>query len=385
MDKNVIVLAGVDSPVEEALRSSLQDARLVALPSLELEEDDLRALHAAIAVVSVAEHRDQAFRLVNALAIKGARVVVIGPPKDPDLILRAMREGAREYLGLGETARLVAVIREQARPPRAAGLGTVVAVFPAKGGVGATSVATNLAGAMARAGDRACLVDLDLAMGDALAFLDLAHGYAISDVIANMQRLDRELLEASVLQHPSGVHVLAQTERIEEASKIQPEGISSLVHFLRVHYKSVILDGLRTLDDHAVAALEACDHILLLVEQEVPAVRRAQRCVSFLRRLGHGEERLRLVVNRYSASAEIKNELISATVGLPVAATIVSDYPALVKAVNHGRLLVEEAPRSELARDIEALKLLVGYAPLVEEKPPSLLKRLFAQRVAHAH
>jgi pilus assembly protein CpaE len=385
MDKHTIVLAGVEPTLETALRAALQDARIVALPTLELEKEEIRALKAAIAVVWLSGNRDAAYRLVNALAATGARVVVVGPMKDPDLILRAMREGAREYLGNGETEKLLAAIRDQARPPRAAGLGSVIAVFPAKGGVGATAIATNLAGALARRGERACLVDLDLSMGDALAFLDLSRGYAISDVIANMQRLDRELLDASVLHHESGVHVLAQTEKIEEASRIHPESLASLIHFLRVHYRMIVLDGLRTLDDHAVATLEACDQILLLVTQEVPAVRRAQRVVSFLRRLGHEDSRVRLVVNRHSRLAEIKDELIAETIGLPISATIASDYHALIRAINHGKLLMDEAPRSELARDIEALKLLIGYAPEPVEEKPSLLKRLFAQKVAHAH
>jgi pilus assembly protein CpaE len=372
----------MDPASESALRAGLQDASFAVLPGLTVDEKELRREPLAMAVVSIAESREASFRLVRTLAGSGTRVVVVGPAKDADLILRAMREGAREYLVMGERDKLVRAVREQARPPQAAGLGTVTAVFPAKGGVGATSIAANLAGCLARRGDRVCLVDLDLAMGDVLAFLDLSGGYAISDVVANMARIDRDLLDASVLQHRSGIHVLAQTEKIEEVARIDPAGLSSLIHFLRRHYKAVILDGLRTLDDHAVAALDACDHILLVATQEVPAVRRAQRCASLLRRLGHEEARVRLIVNRYARTAEVRNDLIIDTVGLPVSATIGSDYPALIHAVNRGQLLVEAAPRSPLMKDIEALEALVGYRP---KERPSLLKRLFAQKaVGHA-
>ena len=384
MARNTIVLSGVEPRVEAALRAALQDALITVLPELVPGNEEARKLHAAIAVVSISERREASFRIVNVLAATGAHVVVLGPGKDPDLILRAMREGAREYLAEGETDRLVQVIRDQARPPRAAGLGSVIAVFPAKGGVGATSIATNLAGVFARGGERVCLLDLDLAMGDALAFLDLSGGYAISDVIENMQRIDRDLLDASVLHHRSGVHVLAQTEKMEQAPRIDPAGLGSLIHFLRQHYKTIVLDGLRTFDDHAVAALDACDRVLVLVAQEVPAVRRAQRCVSFLRRLGHDEARLRLVVNRYAKGAEVKNELIAQTVGLPIAATIASDYPTLIRAINRGNLLLEEAPRSQLMKDIEALKPLAVDALPEPAGKPSMLKRFFGPKVAHA-
>ncbi len=385
MERNTILLAGIEPRVEAELRAALRDALITVLPDLTAGKEEARALHAAVAVVSIGAERAASFRLVNALAAAGTHVVVVGPTKDPDLILGAMREGAREYLVAGETARLVQVIRDQARPPRAAGLGAVIAVFPAKGGIGATSIATNLAGVFARGGERVCLLDLDLAMGDVLASLDLSGGYAISDVIANMQRMDRGLLDASVLHHRSGVHVLAQTEKMEEAPRIEAAGLGSLIHFLRQHYRAIVLDGLRTFDDHAVTALDACDHVLVLVAQEVPAVRRAQRCVSFLRRLGIDDARLRLVVNRYAKSAEVKNELIAETVGLPISATIASDYPALIRAINRGSLLLEEAPRSQLARDIEGLKLLVGERPpeTVTGKP-SLLRRFFSQKALHA-
>ena len=386
MERNTVLLAGVEPHVEAALRAALKDAAITVLPDMAPGREELRALQARIAVVSVSasasEGGEGPFRLVSALASAGAHVVVVGPDKDPDLILRAMREGAREYLTAGEVEKLVHVIREQARST-VAGLGSVVAVLPAKGGVGATSIATNLAGVCVRNGDRACLLDLDLAMGDALAFLDLSGGYAISDVIANMQRIDRGLLDASVLHHGSGVHVLSQTEKMQEAARIDPASISSLIRFLRQHYKTIVLDGLRTLDDHAVAALDACDHVLLLVTQEVPAVRRGQRCVSFLRQLGHDDARVRLVVNRYSRAAEVKNELVADTIGLPISATIASDYPALIRSINRGSLLIEEAPRSQLAKEIEALGSLIGYLPEPDDKP-SLLKRFFGHKVVHA-
>jgi pilus assembly protein CpaE len=377
---STILLAGVEPAVEAALRAALPDALVTVLPDLAAGKEEARVLRAAVAVVAIGPERETSFRLVNSLATAGTRVVVVGPTKDPDLILGAMREGAREYLVAGETEKLVEAIREQARPPQPEGRGSVLAVFPARGGVGVTSVATNLAGVLARNGERVCLLDLDLSMGDALAFLDLSGGYAISDVVPNMHRIDRSLLDASVLRHRSGVRVLAQTDKLEEASRIDPAGLGSLVHFLRQHYKAIVLDGLRTFDDHAVAALDACDRVLLVVPQEVPAVRRAQRCVSFLRRLGHDDARLRLVVNRYSRGAEVKNQLLADTVGLPVAATIASDYPALIRAINRGSLIVQEAPRSQLAKDIEALASLVGSPQPGASGKRSLLRRFFGQK-----
>jgi pilus assembly protein CpaE len=380
LDSQTILLVGLEPVAQTALRAGLRYARFAVLPGLSL---DAKATQPppSLAVVSIAENREAAFRLVSTLAAAGTRVVVVGPAKDADLILRAMREGAREYLVATDHDKLVQALQNQSQASGAAKLGTVVAVFPAKGGVGATSIATNLAGSLAKQGNRVCLVDLDLAMGDVLAFLDLSGGYAISDVIANMGRLDRDMLDASAARHRSGVHVYAQTERMEEAAGLEPQHLSSLIQFLRQHYRTVVVDGLRTLDEAAVAVLDACDQILLVTTQEVPAVRRAQRFVGLLRRLGHDGSRLRLVVNRHAKGAEVGSALITSNIGLPVSATISSDYAALIHAINRGRLLVEDAPNSPVLRDIAALEPLIGYR--ASEKP-SLLKRLFAQKADHA-
>ena len=147
--------------------------------------------------------------------------------------------------------------------------------------------------------------------------------------------------------------MLAQSHRIEESDRVDAEAIAQLLQFLRQHYGAVVLDGLRSFDDVSVAAVDASDQIVLLVvTQEVPAVRDARRCVGLFKRLG-SEGKLKLVVNRYQKVNEINLAVIAETVGLPVAATIANDYPAVIRAVNKGVLLRDDGRRSPVARDIE--------------------------------
>lgn len=374
----MMLLAGIDAATEAALRAALPDVHVGLLHDSTPTREELRAAQAMLAVVEVGADPDASFQLVTTLSAAGVRVITVGP-KDADVILRAMREGAREYLTAGDTERLVRAIREQIRPPRIPGLGTVVAVMATKGGGGATTVATNLAGVIARHGERVCLLDVDFVMGDVLSFLDLSGGSSISDLIANLRRVDRDLLDSSLAHHPSGVHVLAQTEKVTDAPSIEPSGLTSLIQCLRQHYKAIIVDGLRTFDDHGVAVLDASDHVLLVVAQDVPGVRRAQRCVSFLRRLGVDDARIPIVVNRYSKRSEVKRDLISETIGISVSATIANDYPAVMRAINQGKLVQESSPGSPVTRDIQALDSLVGLQPGTQQKP-SLLRRLFLER-----
>lgn len=384
MATSSILLSDLPVSTEAKLRRALTSADFVAMPSGRQTPEQLRAL-AGTAVVSLGDDSAPGFKLVRTLTGAGVRVIVVGPRKDADLILQSMREGAKEYVLAGDDDALLRVLREQVRPPRAQGVGMLYAVFPAKGGVGATTVATNLAGALQARGERTCLVDLNLNMGDVLACLDLAGGYSIVDVMNNMGRLDRDLLDATLLKHASGIHVLAQSHRIEESDRVDAEAIGQLLQFLRHHYGAVVLDGLRSFDDASVAAVDAADQIVLLVTQEVPAVRDAGRCVRLFKRLG-SEGKLKVVVNRYQKNNEINPAVIAETVGLPVAATIANDYPAVIRAVNKGVLLSDDANRSPVARDLEELVKLLGHRPAEESsrEKRSLFQKLLMLRPSDA-
>lgn len=386
METRTLLLAGVPLRTEARLRESFPDVELATLPSGRWVRETLSELSADAAVVKLDGDLERSFALVRDLGESGVRVLVLGPTKDPDLILRSMREGAKEFLVCDDEAAIERAVREQVRPARGEGGGVVYALFPAKGGVGATTIAANLAGALQRSGERTCLVDLNLNMGDVLAFLDLAGGFSISDVIANMRRLDRELLDSSVLRHASGIHVIAQSHRVEEADRVDAAVLGDVLALLRQHYGAVVLDGLRSFDDLSVAAVDAADQILLVVAQEVPAVRDARRCVDLFRRLG-AEGKLKLVVNRFQAGREITPEVVAETVGIPVAATIANDYPTVIRAVNRGQLLLDDAARAQVTRDVEGLAGLLGHAKPAAQAPTgkrSFLKRFFTSKVAHA-
>jgi pilus assembly protein CpaE len=383
MPAPTILIAGVRPSTEARLRAAFQEVEFVPVRDPRTGRGAPRPAGAA-AIVDLDGDTEQGFRLVRELSGGGLRVVVLGASKDPDLILRAMREGAKEFVLAADEGELERALRHQVTPP-SSDVGRVYAVFSAKGGVGGTTLATNLAGALQRGGERTCLVDLNLNMGDVLAFLDLPGGYSIADVIANMRRLDRELLDSSLLTHASGVHVLAQSHRLEEVDRIEPLLVGSMLRFLRLHYGAVVLDGLRSFDELSLTALDEADQILLVVAQEVPAVRDARRCAELLGRLG-AREKVKLVVNRFQKGLEITPEVIAETVGLPVAATVANDYPAVIRAVNRGQLLFEEAPRSQVTKGVEQLAAVVGHTRGRDEarERPSLLKRLFNSRASDA-
>jgi pilus assembly protein CpaE len=358
MNKPSVLILGADAPAELALRRALKDVAAVSgsLAGADRLVEEYRTVAPQLVMMVIGAAAEQTFRQVQVLTEAGARVVVVGAAKDPDLILGAMRAGAREFVVASDLAGLAHAVVTQAQASDAkTGLGNLVTVFPTRGGVGATTTAVNLAGALQRRGDRVCLLDFDLYLGDVLSFLDLPGTYSITDVIANMRRLDRDLLDTSVTRHASGLRVLAQSGKVEEAESVRPAEVVALLDFLRRHYQYLVIDGVAGFDELSLAVLDASQQIVMVLTQDVPSVRSTKRCLELFRRLGYDERKIRLVLNRYQRGNKITPQVISEAVGLPVAHTVSNDFASAIESINRGLMLHEVAPRSPLTRDIEAL------------------------------
>ena len=385
MSKPTVLLLGMDDAEQADLRLALKDVANVVRSKTpaELIADEYRSINPGAAIVSVKSDTPQRFGLIHNIAAAGGIVIVVSESKDPELILRSMRSGAREFVLESDHEELRLAVRTHAKVTFGTGeLGQVITIFGAKGGVGATAIATNLAGAMQRRSLRVCLVDLDLYLGDVLAFLDIPGSYSITDVLANMSRLDRELLATSVTKHRSGVSVLAQSSKVEEAEQIKGPDVTALLEFLRRNYDFVIVDGVRGFDELSLAALDSSQHVFMTLTQDVPAVRNGQRCLELFGRLQYDQNRIKLLLNRYAKASKITVEVVGETLGQPLTHTISNDFLLLIDAINRGVLLTEVAPRARITQDIEGLipHLLPEKAPRMRRQ--SLLGTLFGKKVA---
>jgi pilus assembly protein CpaE len=378
------MLLGMDDAQQADLRLALKDVANVVRSKTPAEQiaDEYRSLNPGAAIVAVRSDTPARFGIIHNISAAGGIVIVVSETKDPELILRSMRAGAREFVLESDHEELRLAVRTHAKVTFGAGeLGQVVTIFGAKGGVGATAIATNLAGAMQRRSLRVCLVDLDLYLGDVLAFLDIPGSYSITDVLANMSRLDRDLLASSVTKHRSGINVLAQSSKVEEAEQIKGPDVAALLEFLRRNYDFVIVDGVRGFDEISLAALDGSQHVFMTLTQDVPAVRNGQRCLELFGRLQYDQGRVKLLLNRYLKASKISVEVVSETLGQPLTHTISNDFLVLIDAINRGLLLTEIAPRAKITQDIEGLipHLLPERAPRLRRQ--SLLGTLFGKKV----
>jgi len=267
-------------------------------------------------------------------------IAIVAKALDPELMLESMRAGVTEAIPEPLTAAAIqaAISRvaiQQAVPVQS----RLYAVVGAKGGVGATTIAVNLAAALARSLDDALLIDLNSAAGDAAVFLGVEPRFTIAEALENTHRLDEAFLRSLVVRSRAGLDLLGSSPRIVPGS-IDVGRLRALLEFVTRYYHALVLDVPR-LDSVLLDSLDSVTNVLVVVNHELPTLRSAHRLVAALRhRYG---ERVSVVVNRSDKASEIGLEDIEKTVGLKARHVFPNDYRQAVAAINKGQPLAESA------------------------------------------
>jgi len=318
-----------------------------------------------------------------------AAVFLAASNSSGELVKRAMRVGAREFLArppepheMREALGRLLHQRAQAKTPHRS-TGEIIAIFGAKGGLGATFLAANLAVLMAGISERrAAIVDLDLEVGDVATFLNLKAQHSILDLVDPEGGLDATLVKSALAPHSSGLMVLAQPEDAADADRIRAADVGQALSRLKTMFEYVIVDTNRRFDERTLEALDLADHILLLVALDLPTIRNARRCLEVFRRLGHAE-RLKLILNRHRPSKG--TERLERSFGFPIYWRLPDDYATAISSINAGVPATEVAADTELARGLKALAGRLagrGHSAALKAAPArsrgGLLKRLLS-------
>jgi len=267
-------------------------------------------------------------------------IAIVAKALDPELMLESMRAGVTEAIPEPLTAAAIqAAIGRVAVHEAVPVQSRVYAVVGAKGGVGATTIAVNLAAALARVMDDALLVDLNFAAGDAAVFLGVEPRFTIAEALENTHRLDEAFLRSLVVRSRAGLDLLGSSGKITPGT-IDSGKLRTLLEFLSRYYHAVVLDVPR-LDSVLLDSLSVATGVLVVVNHELPTLRSAHRLVQALKhRYG---ERVGVVVNRSDKNSDIALEDIEKTVGLKARHVFPNDYRQAVAAINKGQPLAEAA------------------------------------------
>jgi pilus assembly protein CpaE len=278
---------------------------------------------------------------------------------DPDLILRAMRSGIHEFLVYPPDPKdfAGAVDRLMRRTHSDAKGGTAIAVYSAKGGVGTTSMAVNLAFSLAKThpNGRVALADLVASGGDVRVMLDLKPTYDMGDLIRKVDRIDAELLQSVLTPCAGGVWALPSAEDPEVAEAFDAAAATSIVEQLRSHFTFTVIDCEHHMSERTLAALDAADRVVIVTQLNVPALRSTQRTLALCQRLGYAADKLHVVVNRHQSSDVVSIADATQVLGCEIFFKIPNDYRTSAAALTRGVPVAEQDAASALARSYTAL------------------------------
>jgi len=297
-------------------------------------------------------------------------VLLVTSTLEPAVVLEAMRAGVNECLAEPlQAAEIETAVTRLVAHKQPVQSGHVFAFIGAKGGVGTTTVAVNVATELSRtAGGQTLLVDLHLAHGDAAVFLGVEPRFSVVDALDNIHRFDDTFFKGLVVQSPAGPSLLASSDKqLAQTSSVQR--VRSLVEFATGLYRYVVLDVPRS-DAAALDALDQASRIVVVANQELATVRNASRIATALRQR-YGNDRVTVIVNRVDTHAEIGRDDVEKVVGTRVVHSVPSDYRTALRALNKGRPLALDNHNKLAASFRELAQDLAGVQPTRPTAPES--------------
>lgn len=334
-------------------------------------------LDPAIVIVSVEEPLTRSLTTIQALARGNPRWTVVGLVSqfDREVFRRAVLAGARDVLLRGsspsdlhdalvqahnaDTLRIASSGHDPTAPT-----GSVISLFSVKGGVGKTTLATNLAVALAQESSASvALVDLDVPFGDVALMLDIHPEHDILDAVADSTFDDLERLQNLLVRTPHGVHVLAAPLAPDDASGVDSSRVGRLLTRLAALYQFVLVDTPVGLNELTAASLDAAELAMLITTPEIAALRRTHACLRLLHGLEFSTSKLHLVLNRAESKTRVSASEAIDALGHPVAWRIANDYAAMQNTAL-GRPVVQAQAGARVSKDIQFIARQLAGVPL---------------------
>src|SRR5581483_2155915 len=276
------------------------------------------------------------------------------------------------------TENVVFAIRKATHAPRRAAAagkrdGKIITVFSPKGGTGKTSIATNLAAALAKEeGRRTLLLDLDLQFGDAAIMLGIEPEKTIFDLVNAPGELDPDKLAGYTTRHKSGVEILPAPLRPEDAELVTEAKLGRLIEVARVCYDAIVVDTSPFFHGPMLATLDRTDELLLVASLDVPTLKNVRLALSTLEMLSFPRQRVRIVLNRANSKVGMKQREVEAALEQKVHYEVPSDR-AVPLSVNKGVPAVIAEAGCDFSKAIEAMAK--GIFPKEEPKRSGLRLR----------
>ena len=339
----------------------------------------VQSANPAVVLVDVpSENHTLALRSIELIhqEVSGTAIFAVGSMAQPQVIVSAMRAGAREFIERPTTTSdlLEAFVRltaAQKKVDRDGPRGKVFTVVNAKGGGGATTTAVNLALALHSAHGNTALVDI-APLGHAALHMNLKPQFTVSDAIRNLHRLDSSLLESFMTRHSDGMQLLAGVNLPVGVEPATAE-FARLFDLLVGHFRYVVVDASSRVDATTRLVCNLSETVLLVAHADVASLWSATRIQQYLGETG-GRERVRLVLNRFRKIAGFTEADAEAAAGVKLLWKIPNHYFAVSGAIDRGVPLMQQS-YSEIAKSFTGLAAVLTENDIdVKRKAWSLFK-----------
>ena len=363
------------SSAKELFEGRLPVARSIEEASHTAESGELRML-----LLGPSFSNDESLEQIRSLHNQDPALVLmmVAETVTADLLRGAMRAGVSDVIEAPlDEAKIEAAIeqfghdvlkrRSAAKPtpePVRSEKGSIVTVTSAKGGSGKTVTATNVALLLNRIPDKkVVLVDADLQFGDVCLLLQLEPRFTMVNAAHELHHLDVEMLDSLLTEHPSGLKVLAAPLEPAFADDITTAGLMQMLDLLQETYDYVVVDTASMLDELILSLIEKADHVLMVVDMDLPSVKNAKLALETLRLLKFSTQNVQLVMNRNNSKAKLETKEIESALKMEISASVPSDA-AVPNSVNEGRPIVETDPKGKVAKGFESVaELIAGKIP----------------------
>jgi Flp pilus assembly CpaE family ATPase len=345
------VLSGIDGEVRRA--DNLAGAAKL------LDSDP----HETLVIIGPRAVTGDALAFAASLRLARPAVGVILARRDVDvtLLMRAMQSGVRDVVQAGDDAAMAAacrrsyeVTRRMLAPPAGeeSTPGQIVTVFAAKGGIGKTMLAVNLAVALAMQGvGRVCLVDLDLAFGDVGITVQLDPLRTILDALPMAGHLDESGAASLLTRYQPGLDMLLAPVTPGDAEKIPPRLVGELLAVLRGMYDFVVIDTPAQFNEHVLTAMDVSSHLVLLTTPDVTALKNLRVALDMLDMLSYPRQIRSVVINRADSKVGLSLEQVRKVVRSDIAAYIPSNR-AVPISVNKGVPIMLGSPGHPVSQSV---------------------------------
>lgn len=289
-------------------------------------------------------------------------VVLMVPDESIDL-KKAMYSGAvdavsiysdQECIKAIEKAKEIANLKSQRLPQEETIEGKVITVCSTKGGVGKTTISVNLAVACMKKNLKVAVIDLDLQFGDVSLLFDQKPKKTIYEWMKEGYEAGATSLEGYLTKDETGIEILASPHLPEYSELVTGEHIYTIIQEMKKTFDVIIIDTPPAFVETSLVALENSDEILLITSLDLPSLKNGKLALDTLGILGL-KDRIKVILNRDTESAELTTEMIEKVLGLPIKQRIPSDYKLVISSINKGDPFVSMSHRSPVAKSVLAL------------------------------